>query len=180
MIGFKFIKIIFLIALSTILVACAQTEMYDLEKFIEDTRNNQRGRVDPLPQFKPFETYEYNAMAFRDPFTPWQNEADDENEKNLNIAGPKPDFDRRKELLEKYPLDALTMVGTLSKDGEDWAIIQAPDSMIYRVQEGNYLGQNHGKIIQLAEERLGLKELVPDGLGGWIEREAVLTLADDE
>ena len=180
MVVFKYLKIIFLLALSTVLVACAQTEMHDLEKFIEDTRNNQRGRVDPLPQFKPFETYEYNAVAFRDPFTPWQDEADDGDEKNLNIAGPKPDFDRRKELLEKYPLDALAMVGTLSKDGQDWAIIQAPDSMIYRVQEGNYLGQNHGKIIQLAEERLGLKELVPDGLGGWIEREAFLTLADDE
>lgn len=170
----------FLLGLTLILMsACSSPELHDLEKYVEDTRNSQRGRVEPLPQFKPFETYQYSAIELRDPFSPWQNESNEDDQRTSNSLGPKPDFDRRKELLERYPLDALKMVGTLSKNGEDWAIIVAPDSMVYRVKEGNHLGQNHGEIIQLAEEKLGLKELVPDGLGGWLEREAFLTLVDD-
>ena len=177
--GFNILRIVVLGAMLIVLSACSQPELHDLEQFIDETRSNQRGRVEPLPQFKPFETFQYSAVELRDPFQPWQSEADDESNRNSNALGPKPDFDRRKELLEKYPLDSLKMVGTLSKDGNNWAIIRAPDSMIYRVQEGNYLGENHGKIIQLAEESLALKELVPDGLGGWIEREAAITLVDE-
>ena len=175
----KVIRIVLIALMLMTLAACSQPELHDLEQFVEETRKNQRGRVEPLPQFKPFETFKYSVSDRRDPFQPWQSEADDDSERSRNVLGPKPDFDRRKELLEQYPLDSLKMVGTLSKDGEDWAIIRAPDSMIYRVQQGNYLGQNHGKIIQFAGERLALKELVPDGLGGWIEREAFLTLADE-
>ena len=175
-------KHILIVLIVLVLISgCSQTELHDLEVFVEETRSSQKGRVDPLPQFKPFETYQYAAVELRDPFRPWHDDDLEDKRPNSNALGPKPDFDRRKELLEKYPLDALKMVGTLSKDGEDWAIISAPDSMVYRVREGNYLGQNHGKIILLAEERIALTELVPDGLGGWLEREAFLTLdAEDE
>lgn len=172
--------ILFISVLIVLVTGCSHPELHDLEAFVEETRTSQRGRVDPLPQFKPFETYQYAAVDLRDPFRPWHDDDFEDNLPNGNILGPKPDFERRKELLEKYPLDALKMVGTLSKDGQDWAIISAPDSMVYRVKEGNYLGQNHGKIILLAEERIALTELVPDGLGGWLEREAFLTLESED
>ncbi len=172
-------RIVLIACMLVMVTACSSPDLHDLEQFVEDTRNSQRGRVEPLPQFRPFETYQYSAVHLRDPFAPWRNESNEEDQRTSSTLGPKPDFDRRKELLERYPLDSLKMVGTLSKDGENWAIIIAPDSMVYRVKEGNHLGQNHGKIVLLAEERLGVKELVPDGLGGWTEREAFLTLADD-
>lgn len=169
-----------LVLLIMLITGCGTAnEMQDLEQFLEETRNSQRGRVEPLPQFKPFETFQYAAAQIRDPFARWQDEAAEDKRMTNNATGPKPDFDRRKELLEKFPLDALKMVGTLAKDGENWAIIRAPDSMIYRVKEGNYLGQNYGKITLLADEKIAVMELVPDGVGGWLEREAALLLVDE-
>ncbi len=170
---------IWLILISAIFVlsACTNNNLGDLEAYIEETRKNQQGHVEPLPQFKPFETFTYAAVNLRDPFTPW-HDVEDNTQHSTQGDGLKPDFERHKELLEKYPLDSLRMVGTLAKDGSNWAIIKGPDSMVYRVKEGNFLGQNHGKIQLLAEDKIVLMELVPDGIGGWLEREAALSLVE--
>ncbi len=161
-----------------LLAACTNTDVSDLESFVEETRRSQKGRIDPLPQFKPFGTYEYSAGDYRDPFSPWEDINEAANERRGVSKGPQPDFDRRKELLENFPLDSLRMVGTLAQADGSWAIVKAPDGMVYRVREGNFLGQNHGKVLQLREEKIELRELVPDGLGGWQERSAFLTLVD--
>lgn len=160
------------------LAACSNTEFKDLEGFVEETRAAQKGRIEPLPQFKPFETFSYASTQLRAPFAPWVDESADVARQNRSTGGPQPNFDRRKELLEKFPLDALRMVGTLAREDGHWAIVQAPDGMVYRVKEGNYLGQNHGKITQLGEQKLQVLELVPDGLGGWLERQASLVLQE--
>lgn len=160
------------------LTACSNADVKDLEQFVEETRAAQKGRIDPLPQFKPFETFVYSAVTMRAPFMPWRDETAESNRSNRTASGPQPDFNRRKELLEKFPLDSLRMVGTLAREDGQWAIVQAPDGMVYRVKEGNYLGQNHGKILKLGEQKLEVLELVPDGLGGWQERQAALALQE--
>lgn len=160
------------------LAACSNTELNDLEQFVEETRTAQKGRIDPLPQFKPFETFVYSAVTMRAPFAPWVDDTVEANRGSRTASGPQPDFNRRKELLEKFPLDSLRMVGTLAREDGQWAIVQAPDGMVYRVKEGNYLGQNHGKILKLGEQKLEVMELVPDGLGGWQERQAGLALQE--
>ena len=70
------------------------------------------------------------------------------------------------------------MVGTLSQKNGVWAIIKAPDGLVYRVKRNNYLGQNYGRITKISEDKVELTEIVPDGLGGWQERSASLVLAD--
>ncbi len=90
----------------------------------------------------------------------------------------QPDRNRNREELEAHPLDSLRMVGTIEKDGGTWAIISASDGTIHRVQEGNYMGQNHGQILSIDEFSVVLREIVPDGLGGWREREASLVLPE--
>lgn len=157
------------------LVGCADRPMNDLEQFIIETRAAQKGSIPPLPQFKPYETFVYSAQGVREPFVPWVN-ADDKKGRQASNQGLQPDFNRRKEPLEKFPIDALRMVGTMHREGGIWAIVRAPDGMVYRVREGNYVGQNHGKILKLGEQRLMVEEIVPDGLGGWQKREASLTL----
>ncbi len=93
-------------------------------------------------------------------------------------SGIQPDVNRRREALEGFPLDALQMVGALEQRGQMWAVIKAPDGLVYRVARNNYVGQNHGRITGVSEEKVELVEIVPDGLGGWQERPARLALAE--
>lgn len=167
-----------LLVMCWLLTACSSYDTADLQQFVEETRAAQKGRIDPLPPYRAFETYAYAAGTLRDPFTPWRDDSEKQQVAKGRSEGPQPDFERRKEALEGYPLDTLRMVGTLSRDDGEWAIIRGPDGVVYRVKEGNYLGQNHGKIIALGEDKVDLKEIVPDGLGGWQEREASLTLVE--
>jgi type IV pilus assembly protein PilP len=85
---------------------------------------------------------------------------------------------RNKEPLEAFPLDSLRFVGHMEQEGRVWAVITAPDSLVYRVEEGNYLGQNFGRISLISESRIEIREIIPNGLGGWVERDATLSLEE--
>ena len=78
------------------------------------------------------------------------------------------------EALEAFPLDALRLVGTISSAGVTYALIQAPDGVVYRVTHGAHLGQNYGEIDGISENGVLLTEIVPDGLGGYIRRPATI------
>jgi type IV pilus assembly protein PilP len=47
---------------------------------------------------------------------------------------------------------------------------------VHRVIVGNYLGTNDGKITAISTSKIDVREIVPDGLGGYIERPAALAL----
>ena len=91
-------------------------------------------------------------------------------------SGPRPDSNRRKEITEQFPLDSLSMVGTIGTGGRIVGLVLAPDKVTYRIGAGNYLGQNDGRVTSVNENRIELVELVPDGAGGWLERPASLAL----
>jgi type IV pilus assembly protein PilP len=93
-------------------------------------------------------------------------------------SGPRPDANRRKEVLEAFPLDGLNMVGTIGS-GDLIGLVLAPDRVTYRVRPGNYLGQNDGRVTAIFEDRIEMVELVPDGAGGWLERQAKIALEDN-
>src|SRR3972149_4440926 len=161
--------------LSTILVACSDSGMSDLQRFIDEVKAEKQGRVEPLPEFKPFETFVYKSEEVKDPFTSWETRvqavAQAGNQNQIH-----PEEQRRKEILEGFPLSALLMMGTLEYQNEMWGLIRAPDGIVYRVKEGNYLGQNHGRINRILGNQMVLTEIVPDGLGGWQESQADLAL----
>jgi type IV pilus assembly protein PilP len=46
------------------------------------------------------------------------------------------------------------------------------------VRVNNYLGQSDGRVASVAPERIEIVELVSDGAGGWLERQASLALDD--
>jgi type IV pilus assembly protein PilP len=87
-------------------------------------------------------------------------------------------MNRRKEPLEDFPLDALKMVGTLSRGQQTWAVVQAPDGSVHRIQTGSYVGQNFGKVLRVTQEKVEVLELIQGALGDWIEREASLAIAE--
>jgi len=160
------------------LAACSGNNTEDLRSYVEDVKSRQHARIDPLPEFAPFETHLYEASGERDPFTPPVYSAHKKQVPETSSNGIAPIPDRPPEPLEAEPLDSLRMVGTLERQNHSWALVRMSDSTIHRVKPGNYLGQNHGKIVQITESEVELTEIVPDGLGGWMERQAALALSE--
>ena len=160
------------------LAGCSSNNTEDLRSYVEAVKSRQHARIDPLPEFAPFETHLYAASGERDPFTPTVHSTPKPPGEKTSGSGIQPDDTRPREPLEAEPLDSLRMVGTLERQSQSWALVRMSDSTIHRVKPGNYMGQNHGKIVQISESEVELTEIVPDGLGGWMERQAALALSE--
>ena len=93
-------------------------------------------------------------------------------------SGPRPDTERSREFLEGFPLDTLGMVGTLYIGDTMYGLVQTADGLIHRVVPGNYMGQNDGRITNISESEITLVEIISDGIGGYIERDAAVGLSD--
>lgn len=166
-----------------ILSSCGGATHSDLRQFVAQTDQAAKkgSKIEPLPDIKPYETYLYKAEERRDPFTPSQSA--DEAPTATATSGIHPDPNRRREELESYPLDSLRMVGTMQQNDTTWAIIQVindPDAGIHRISLGNYMGQNHGRVVAINEDKIDLIEIVPNGLGGWRERDSSVALSEEE
>ncbi len=166
-------KLICLLA-PALLAGCAQSGFADLRAEVDRIKRQPAGRIAPVPEFKTYEGFHYTASELRDPFT---KDVEDTIVEDAG-GGLQPDRSRHKEALEGFPLDTLKFVGNLELNEQNWAIITAPDGLVYRVKAGNYLGQNYGKITGVSETQLDITELVSNGRGGWIERQAALALSE--
>jgi type IV pilus assembly protein PilP len=158
------------------LVGCASDEFSDLQSYVQEVKSRPPGRIAPIPEFETYETFTYRDRELRDPFVPKE-------EATLQAGAPngeglRPDTNRHKEALENFPLDGLKFVGILENNAETWAIIKAPDDLVYRVRAGNYMGQNFGEVASVDESKVELMEIVPDGLGGWMKRPAALAIEE--
>ena len=151
----------------SVLAGCSGRDA-DLKSFIEATKKEPGGRVEPLPEIKPYDSYVYSSSAMRSPFVPGGSRG--------GITGPRPEVQRNREFLEQFSLDTLKMVGTLKLNGQDYGLVQVADGRVQRVLVGNHMGQNDGRITEIVPNKISLTELVPDGLGGYIERPAALAL----
>jgi len=156
-----------LIVVGASLTACSSGDD-DLQAFINATNQEAGGRVEPLPEVKPYQTYTYADMNLRSPFMPTSPNAG-----NPNL---RPDAHRNREFLEQYSLDTMKTVGTIQQSGQMYGLVQTKDGLVHRVIVGNYVGQNDGKITAISTSKIDVREIVPDGLGGYIERPAALSL----
>lgn len=155
--------------LSLVLVGCGG-DMSDLREYIEEVKARPGGRIEPLPQIKPYESFVYRADELRSPFSPDRPAA------RTVQSGPKPIADRNKEFLEQFPLDTLAMVGTLEREGKVYGLLQTNDGLVHRVLPGNYVGQNDGRIVGITEASVEVEELLPNGLGSFFKRSASIGL----
>ena len=160
-----------LAGLAVSLTGCTRGKA-DLEAWVAEVKSRPAPPLDPLPVMKQFETFEYAAQHLRDPFAMPLADSDASN-------GLRPDPDRRKEVLEAFPLDSLDMVGTIGTGEGIIGLIMGPDKVTYRVRPGNYMGLNDGRVTAVLEDRIDMVELVPDGAGGWLERQAKIALEDN-
>jgi len=171
------LKLLPLLSVASVLSACGG-DMSDLEQYIEVTKNSHSGAVEELPDFPPYQQFEYVSTDVRDPFRP-QTDIGVTASNQSASSGPRPEAERLKEPLEGYPVDSLKMVGLLQQKSQTWGLVRDPDGTIHRVQPGNFAGQNHGKIVSVSETRIDIVELIPDGLSGWVNRDAVLAMAEE-
>jgi type IV pilus assembly protein PilP len=173
-------KFLLLGTIATLLAGCGEG-LGDLQQFVQQIRSKPPGRIEPIPEFQPYQNFEYTSHDLRDPFKLVDFRRPEENPEEINqlADGLRPDIDRVKEPLEDFPLDTLRLKGTIDdKDGIKWGLIFAPDNTIHRVIEGNYMGQNHGRIISVSDQTIDLTEIVPDGLGNYIERSSAVALIE--
>ncbi|MDD5329477.1 MAG: pilus assembly protein PilP [Sulfuricella sp.] len=154
------------------LTACSGSGMDDLKKFIADSGEGLHGKIEPLPEIKPYESFGYGAFDLPDPFKPRKLLP------SKGGGGFQPDLNRSKEKLEEYPLENLKMVGTLKQNNITYGLVKTSDGSLYRVKIGNYMGQNFGIITKIAETELVMTEIAQDASGNWIERNTSINLAE--
>jgi len=155
------------IALAAGLTGCSSADS-DLQQFIQQTKQQPGGHVDPLPEVKPYETFVYDDQNLRSPFVPSQA---------TGFNSVRRDEKRPREFLEQFSLDTLKMVGTIRIAGSMYGLVQTKDGIVHRVTVGNYMGQNDGRITDISPSKIDIAEIVPDGLGGYMKRPAALGLS---
>ena len=170
-------KRLFALACMAALAACGGEQFGDLKKELNDLTKDLRGRVDPLPQVRPYEPVAYQAENEVDPFRPGRIEVALAGGATPAAGGRAPDMDRPKEPLEAYPLESIQMVGSLTQGRETFGLVKAGPNL-YRVRKGNYMGQNFGVITGIDESQISLQELVQEGSGEWVERASALQLQE--
>ncbi|MCK5497805.1 MAG: pilus assembly protein PilP [Gammaproteobacteria bacterium] len=145
------------------------------------------GRIEPLPEIKPYEAYAYQSAGqdARDPFKLFYQPDEEMLADEQESAGLTKEMEdeikhRNKEELEQFELDSLRMVGTLENEEFQWGIIQDPGGVVHRIRVGNYMGRNTGKILNVFEDRIEIREIVRNSQGRWEERQAAIALDEQE
>lgn len=170
------------IVMALVMSGCVSTDRSDLEDYVAEVLARPGGKIEDKPVFKPYEAYEYQSgeKNARDPFDLFYQLAAEDIEKEevpkLSKEMEQEIFHRNKEDLEQFELDSLRMVGTLEDSSIQWGIVQSPDGNVHRVKVGNYLGRNIGKILNIFEDRIEIREIIKTSSGRMEEREAAIAL----
>jgi type IV pilus assembly protein PilP len=160
-------------ALALALSACSGDSFDDLREFMKRTEATLPHKIDPLPVAKAYEPFTYEDFALPDPFRPRALAS----ETSRNSGANAPDTTRQREVLERFPLDALRMVGVLQQKAQIFALVRA-DGILYRVKTGDHLGLDFGVITEISDHEITLKENVQDAAGEWTLRASRLQLAE--
>ncbi len=163
-----------------VLAGCAPSPEDELRQWMADQRRKAVPRVTPLAEPKRYVPMAYTQAHAADPFSVQKLtqalRREMGSEKNGN-ALLMPEINRRKEPLESYPLDAMTLVGSMDRNGQKVALVKV-DNLLYQVYPGHHLGQNFGRVTRITESEVTLREIVQDAAGEWIERAAALQLQE--
>ena len=166
---------------------CLQTDISDLDEYVAQILARPGGRIEPLPEFKPYDAYIYQSgnEGLRDPFFLFYQKTEaealvEEVDSGLTAELEEEIKYRNKEELEGFELDSLLMVGTLSNEHENLAIIKDPNNIVHTVKVGNYIGRHIGKILDILENKVEIREVIKDSQGRWEERQVVITLKEQE
>ena len=172
-------KLILSIAAITVLSACTSSGQDELQAWMQSERNSIKPSVQPIPEPTKFNPEPYSAANGMQPFSTEKLEG-----MLRGAAGPatssaliEPELNRRREPLEAFPLDTMSLVGSLDRNGALVALVKV-GGLLYQVKPGNYLGLNYGRVVRITETEVVLREIVQDSTGEWTERPAALQLVE--
>lgn len=170
-------RVLLTAGLAALLLAACGGEQQELTQWMDQQRREVKPNVEPLSPPKKFTPQPYLVLNRVDPFSSQKLSValkQEAKQPNSLLAG---EINRRKEPLEAYPLDSMSMVGSVIKNGRPYALLRV-DNLLYQVKQGDYLGQNYGKIMKISETDVSLREIVQDAAGEWIERTSALQLQE--
>jgi type IV pilus assembly protein PilP len=167
-------RLTMLMAGCLVLAACSDSQD-ELQGWMEDQRRVAKPNVEPVVAPKKFTPHPYSGSG-AEPFGLERMARARQAEQRPNVT-LDAEMKRRKEPLEAFPLDSMAMVGTVMRGGRQNALLKV-DSMLHYVKQGDYLGQNYGKITRIGETELALREIVQDAAGEWIERTSTLQIQE--
>jgi len=147
----------------------------DLDAYMAEVKARPVGAIEPIPTFKPYQSFTYSAQSLRAPFDIPLSAKEAAVQVGKTV---KPDLLRAREFLERFNIEGLQMVGTLTQKGTLWSLIKDEEGGVHRVRVGNFLGKNHGRIVAATETDISVVEIVPNGVGGWIERPRTIKLTE--
>ncbi len=168
------------VALLSALLAGCSSDNSDLEQWMTQTRAESRITIAKIPEPKRFVPFRYETSSDIDPFSNAKLQVALARFSERNKGGLKPDLERRREPLEGYPLDAIRMVGHMQRASAGSVALLEVEKTVFQARAGQYIGQNFGRILRVSETEIGIKELVQDAAGDWVEREATLHLQESK
>ena len=157
-----------------LLTACSLTEG-DLQQWMDNAQAEAKTKVrqPEIPTISKSPEYidpVINGLNIFDPKRIRVNQ-------QTGINAPNPN--RPKEILENFSLESLRYVGSIKRDGQLSAFVEA-GGHTYTVRVGNYLGQNYGQITAITPDKLILSEVTEDSYGAWQRRTTELELNTTE
>lgn len=173
------IKLVYMVV-ALMLAGCGASSEDELRQWMQEQKSQTRPKLTPISEPKQFKPEGYTQVTAIEPFSNQKlTQALKRDSTQTAVSGAliAPELARRKEALESFPLDTMALVGSLIKTGQPVALIKV-DNLLYQVRPGNYLGQNYGRVMMIAETEVSLREIVQDAAGEWIERTATLQLQE--
>ncbi len=164
-------------ALVLLAVIGCSAEHEELQQWMDQQRREVKPNVTPLLPPKKFDPEPYTSAQMVDPFSVQKLSVALKQEARQPNSLLAAELNRRKEPLEAYPLDSMTMVGSVTREGQPFALLKV-NALLYQVKVGDHLGQNFGRVTSVDETELTLRELVQDAAGEWIERSASMKLQE--
>ncbi len=159
------------------LLAGCEGETQELQAWMDQQRREVRPRVQALAAPKKFDPVPYANAQLLDPFSSQKLSVAIKQETRQTSSLLAAELNRRREPLEAFSLDMMTMVGSVSKAQRPLALLRV-DNLLYQVKAGDYIGQNYGRVVRITETEVTLREIVQDAAGEWTERPATLQLQE--
>lgn len=156
-----------------LVAACDSGDDENLRAWMDKVRRESHPVPLPLSEPMPAQSMRYEAAGRPDPFDPAKISA----ALNVSAGGVIPDLQRPREPLESYPLDSLRMVGSLRRQAQTVALVEA-EKILYQVRAGNHLGQDQGTVLRIDETSIEIEEIVQETAGTWGRRRVRLAIQE--
>jgi type IV pilus assembly protein PilP len=161
-----------------LLAACSERDVREVNTWMAQVKQQTKVAVPPLTEPKTFVPFVYASNGAVDPFS--ADKLLSELAKDVKQGkGIKPDADRRKDVLEGFPLDTMKMVGTIQDKTAMYALLQI-DKVHYRARAGEHIGTDYGLVTSVTASAVNIKETVQDASGDWVERISKLELQESQ